>query len=96
MVKNDEIKMKYNWEREYQLEKVARDTFYNKIKKDTFTEADVISSIDLIKIMVKDDESAHCMEKALWQRVLQELAKNNPIAQVALETNNIEFSRWYA
>lgn len=86
-----------HWRKEQrELEDTARDAFYNKLKKETFTEFDVISAVDLIKIASKYNEYAHQMEKALWLRVLQELGKNNPMAATALETNNIEFNRWYA
>ena len=79
------------------LEDTARNAFFNKLQKDNFTEADVISSLDLIKIVAPgDDEAAHIMEKALWNRVLKELSINNPIAATALDTKNIEFSRWFA
>lgn len=86
-----------HWRKEQrELEDTARDAFFNKLKKETFTELDVISAIDLIKIISRDNEIAHIMEKALWRRVLQELGENNPMAATALETSNIEFNRWYA
>ncbi len=50
-----------------------------------------------------DDEGAHEKQDALWRDVLQEIAvgtlpleKVRELANAALNTTMIEFSRWYA
>lgn len=43
-----------------------------------------------------DTEKAHRLEKQLWQHVLEELAKSQPLAGAALQTINVRFPRHYA
>ena len=81
----------------YKRERDAYAAFMNRLQKELFTEADVLVSLEDIRTVAPgDDESAHVMEKALWMRVLQELAKSTGIAHAALKTGDIEFSRWFA
>jgi 2-phospho-L-lactate guanylyltransferase (CobY/MobA/RfbA family) len=81
----------------WEMSKIARESFIKQMQKEVFTEADTISCVDLIKVVgPEDDEMAHSMEKALWQRVLKELAKDNAMAETALHTLDVDFSRWFA
>lgn len=50
---------------------------------------------------MEDDESAHAYEKKLWEISLRaiasgEYADNKKIAELALTSESIEFSRWFA
>jgi hypothetical protein len=45
----------------------------------------------------QDDETAHQLEKKLWERVLDELARRGePLAAEALKSKQIRFARHYA
>lgn len=41
-----------------------------------------------------DDEVAHSMEKAFWEACLKSI--EHPLAMKALQTQEFDFSRWYA
>lgn len=47
-----------------------------------------------------DDESAHILEDALWQVVMEAIADGDPnasrLAAAALKTKDIKFARWCA
>lgn len=64
------------------------------------TAADVKLALTEIRDLAKDDEHAHAREDDLWRAVLEAIAKGVPnpgeLAALALESQTIEFSRWYA
>lgn len=65
------------------------------------TTDEIRSRVEKIRDMADDDESAHCAEDRLWQEVLEAIANGTATdpaacAEVALETRDIDFSRWYA
>jgi hypothetical protein len=64
------------------------DNFYNYLKKDQLTENDIQDCLSVMRQVI-DPNVIHIMEKALWQRVLMQLAVSNPIAEVALQSINI-------
>lgn len=61
---------------------------------------DVALRLKKIHDMRGDDEMAHMEEKALWEDVLRAIAEGSDCAQdlarLALLTERISFSRWYA
>ncbi len=78
---------------------IARESFYNTLKKDFLTEHDLkdcMVTIQYVGEVCHIDTEAHEMEKALWCRILKQLATSNPVAEVALETSDINFKRSYA
>lgn len=56
--------------------------------------------VESIRSGIHDNESAHAEEDSLWEDVLEHIAKGGrnakAIAAAALETRNIDFTRWYA
>lgn len=68
------------------------------------TARDVIARLEEINDMasrLRDAEAAHVMEKNLWRDVLREVAAGGNatlavIAALALESEQIKFSRWFA
>lgn len=63
-------------------------------------ERDVLDEVERIKEIAGDDEMAHSAEDELHQDVLKFIAlgqdENGKLAQAALKTKEIEFSRWCA
>lgn len=62
---------------------------------------DVQEALNKIKYISLDDEGAHSEEDILWANVLTAIATGtaeNPqaMAALALESQKIDFSRWYA
>jgi len=61
---------------------------------------EIKNRLSQIENEIGDDESAHSMEKQLWEDVLDAIAKGseNPseLARLALLTRGMKFNRWYA
>jgi len=58
------------------------------------------AAIGYIVAIAGDDEAAHCAEDSLRREVLEAIAAGSPhareLAEMALRTEGIDFSRWYA
>ena len=61
---------------------------------------EVKARVESIENTKYDDEVAHSMEDALWQDVLEAIAKGSQdsqaLAEEALKTTKIKFARWCA
>ena len=66
----------------------------------TITLAEVHARLEIIRRFTGNDEVSHIAEDALWKDVLIVIAEGAPnaedLARAALETQQIDFSRWYA
>jgi len=82
-----------NWRDIYKLVNECEEKLTKRL-----THEDVKSYIDVLeKIAEHDDEEAHRLEKALWKAVLSQLASDgNALSRVALRTEDVRFSRWFA
>jgi len=61
------------------------------------TVTEVKERVEAIRRAASDDEKAHGMEDQLHQDVLQHFAElGHEVAAVALETVDMDFSRWCA
>jgi len=60
------------------------------------TKEDIEKRVQEIQERADDDEMAHAMEKDLHEEVLEFLAEQgNELAEAALKTLDIDFSRWF-
>lgn len=67
------------------------------------TVKDILEKVEEIRTFASDDEAAHSAEDALWEQVLEAIAKGGlnstglrQLATAALKTRNINFARWCA
>lgn len=67
--------------------------FMDLIEKE-LTEESCKRMVELIDALKEDGETAHIMEKKMWEAVLK--AIDHPLTKLALLTGDIEFSRWFA
>lgn len=71
-----------------------------KILPENLTIGAVVGYVDYIRSIADDDEGAHVAEDFLRERVLEAVANGHEdsklLAAAALDTNDIEFSRWCA
>lgn len=83
----------------FELYQEITDKFDNILKK-RLTHEDVKDAVELIRtmgIVLSDNETAHGMEDKLKDAVLSQLAiDGNALAKLALSSNEINYTRWYA
>lgn len=62
--------------------------------------AEIRARVEKLNASHGDDEGAHCEEDSIRRAALRAIAAGTPdasaIAAAALETDNLDFSRWYA
>jgi len=74
--------------------------FRDPAREDDVNVEDVRVRVERVRAMTGDDEAAHIEEDRLWADVLRAIAAGaadpRVLARTALETEEIDFARWYA
>jgi len=64
------------------------------------TVEDILKRVERIRNSDGDNEDMHFDEDVLWENVLEAIARGAPnapeLAQAALRTKELKFTRWYA